>query len=513
MKKKSSLIKGTVTLTLTGIISRIIGFFYRIFLSNTIGAEGMGIYQLIFPVYILCLSLSVIGIQTAISKYTSAKLAANDRNGALNVLYIGMTLAVIPALLLTFLVFQNAQMIALYFLNEPRCEALLRILCFSIPFAAIHSCINGYYYGVKKASIPAISQLIEQIIRVSGVYLIYLIFLEKGITISATLAVIGSVLGEIASALYTITKLLSDHSHDHYKPAAPLSFSKKIMKLSLPLTANRVTVTLLQSWEAILIPTHLKSFGMTNSEALSVYGVLTGMSLPLLLFPSALTNSLSVMLLPNISEAQATKDYTQIKETAAGTIKYCLILGILCTGIFLTFGKRMGLLLFQNVLAGSFLVTLAWICPFLYLTTTLSSILHGLGKTFITFIHNLIGLSIRILFILFCVPKVGIAGYLWGILVSQLLITLLSFYRLNQIVPIKISLQSWCIIPIVSIGAAIGISIYSYILLCHVLPIPELLLVGFSCIILCFIYLLLLYVWGVLPNFTTSFLKKSKNSV
>jgi stage V sporulation protein B len=178
------LLRGTLLLTIAGILSRIMGFFYRIFLANTIGAEGMGIYQLIFPIYSVCFSLCASGLETAISKLTAAKHALGNRQEASGTLKTGLILTLLLSLCSSFVVFYYANTLAIYFLKEPQCVPLLKILAFSIPFGTLHACICGYYFGIHKASVPAFSQLIEQIFRMGCVFLLYRIYLTNKINIS-----------------------------------------------------------------------------------------------------------------------------------------------------------------------------------------------------------------------------------------------------------------------------------------------------------------------------------------
>lgn len=435
MKTQHPIIKGTLILTLTGMLSRVIGFFYRIFLSHTIGAEGMGIYQLIFPIYAICFSLTAAGIQTAISKFAAEYTSMQNKDGVRDTLMVGLVLSVSLSILTGLVLIQNASYISLHLLGEPRCIPLLKIIALSFPFGSIHCCINGYYYGLKKTSVPAFSQLIEQTIRVASVFLICQISIRHNNTMNPSIAVVGIVLGEIASTLYAVTAITWNRkplSFARSSLCVPSKHLKNILTLSLPLTANRVCIGLLQSAEAILIPSRLKLFGLSTSESLSTYGTLTGMALPFILFPSALTNSVAVMLLPTIAEEQASNRIKEIKLTIKKTTKYCILLGVLFTVFFLLFGKMLGMLVFKSILAGKFMIILAWICPFLYLNTTLGSILNGLGKTSRTFIHNILGLGIRILFVLFLIPEFGILGYLWGLLASELSITFLDIWALNR---------------------------------------------------------------------------------
>lgn len=435
MKKAHTLIKGTLLLTITGFASRIIGFYYRVFLSHTIGAVGIGIYQLIFPIYALCFSLTSAGIQTAISRLVAAKNTQHETKTVYRILQVGLFLSIIVSVLTAFFIYISSDFLAKHILLDFRCASLLRIMAFSIPLGTVHSCINGYYYGMKKAGIPAFSQLTEQIVRVFSVYIIYQISLKNHTDISADLAVVGLVFGEFASMLLTITAFNFSYSKEKrikQRATSRIMIGKELISQSIPLTLNRVLINLLQSVEAILIPVQLRLFGLNMEQSLSIYGILTGMALPLILFPSALTNSASVMLLPSIAEAQAGNHARQIRITVERTIIYCLILGLFSTGFFLLLGPTIGIVLFKTKAVGSFLITLSWICPFLYLSTTLSSIVHGLGKTTYAFFYNCVSILIRIIFVLFGIPYFGIKGYLWGLLVSQLLLSLLLICLLKN---------------------------------------------------------------------------------
>lgn len=435
MKKKYPIIQGTIILTLAGFASRFIGFFYRIFLSNTIGAEGMGIYQLIFPIYTICHSFTAAAIQTAISKFVAEYVSAKDNSSSKKILYVGTTLSLALSVMVSVILYELSDEIATYVILESRCAPLLRILALSVPLGSIHSCICGYYYGLKKTTTPAISQLCEQIVRVISVYLIYQIITTNGNVPSPAIAVFGIAIGEAASMLYCLSAILIHFGSINISKMKCKSCYKllvDLLKLSAPLTANRVIINLLVSAEAIYIPNRLHLFGLNVSQALSVYGILTGMALPLVLFPSAITNSVAVMLLPTVAEAHSANQSGIIKKAVNTSLYYSLLLGVISTVIFFIFGDFLGNTIFNSNLAGSFIMTLSFICPFLYITSTLSSILHGLGRTGLSFLFNLVGLGIRIIFVIFIIPIHGIEGYLWGLLISQLIITILYILALKK---------------------------------------------------------------------------------
>ena len=437
MKRNNPLITGTVILTLTGLASRLIGFFYRIFLSNTFGAEGMGIYQLIAPVLALSFALTVSGLQTAISKYVASETTTKDYLTSFRTLLTGFVLAMFLSVVCALCIYCFSEQIAASFLLESRTAPLLRIIALSIPMATVHSCINGYFYGIRKTAIPAVSQLAEQICRVGSVFLIYRVCTQRGMQPTISFAVVGLVIGESASMLVSIVAILirANHVFPKFRAGQALSLRlaasarqyrhivRQLLALSIPLSANRVILNMLQSIEAIYIPNKLMQHGLSNADALGVYGVLTGMSLPLILFPSAITNSISVLLLPVVAEADDSGNHRTISRAILKSLKYCLLLGFACTLFFLLFGRLAGELLFHSALAGSFILTLSFICPFLYLASTLGSILNGLGKTGLTFLYSVLSLLLRLAFVFFAIPSYGIKGYLWGMLASQILQT------------------------------------------------------------------------------------------
>lgn len=427
------LIMGTFILTATGIITRLIGFFYRIGLSRLFGEEGMGIYQLLGPVLSLSFSLTAAGYQTAISKLV-AEQAATEKTPSLRPLALGLSISLPLSLACNAVLFFFADGISLHLLQEPRTAMMLRILSFSVPLSAVHSCINGYFYGVKKAGIPSAAQLLEQLARVGCVYAVSAYCLSQGRTPTVNVAVLGLTVGEFFSMVMTILAVRSPRfvgKRPFTSKALPTqAFAlkapyAKLLSMALPLTANRIVLNLLQSVEAVSIPAKLKAYGYDNVTALSVYGVFTGMAMPFIFFPNALTSSVAVLLLPIISENYALGNMNEVKKATLRTVKYCGLMGFCCMGVFVFLGRWLGTTLFHSPLAGYFITTLGFICPFLYLDTTLSSILQGLGLAGHIFAMNVICLLVRLGFVFFAVPRFGITGYLWGLLASQLTLGLL----------------------------------------------------------------------------------------
>ena len=424
-------IKGTLILTLTGLVSRLMGFFYRIFLSHTIGAQGVGIYQLTLPVHAIVLAACCMGIQAAISRLCASFTALGKEKESRDALLLGTFLSMALCGLLSFLVYWNADFVASALLKEPRTAVLLRILAFSFPFAALNYCVNCFYYARKTTGIPAFILLLEQTSRIGSTYVIYLILISQKKEITPVIAAGGALFSELTATAACMLALGLDFSRENYKPVTGLlrrilrvffcmskgahrnsssavkyishiqpasvknntatsinALIKEIAQIAVPHSVNRLLLTSLSGIEMVLIPQRLLLAGINRTDSLSVYGIFTGMALPLILFPATLTNSASVML---------------------------------------------GNFLFHSETAGIYIRTLAFICPFLYTNTALESILNGLGRPDACLFHNIAGVCIRIGFVFFSIPVLGIRGYFYGMLLSQLVLTLLHFIYLNRL--------------------------------------------------------------------------------
>ena len=464
-KQKNShpLIAGTLILSGAGLFTRLLGFYNRIYLSRLIGAKEMGIYQLIFPVYMIGFSCCCHGIELALSQMIAS--SKENSTARQEMIRTGISLSLIISFLFSLLIYHYADFISLILLKEEKCALCLKLMAPVLPFTAIRCCLHGYYLGLKKTLVPAAGQLIEQIVRV---FIIWLIAESYGSqqTFTAALAVCGMVIGELAGTIYTYisykiqihTELSGNKStflfqkssphdtkskhHSHMQPNPTYSkrstshphlpYGKELCKKALPLTASKLSLTIFSSVESIAIPFMLTTYYHNRTLALSLYGVLTGMALPFILFPSTLTNALSLMLLPAVSEAASSGNKKQIQNTIKKTVSLCLTLGFTALLFFFFFGKKIGLYVFHEQTAGDFLFILSFLCPFLYLSSSGTSILNGLGYMKESFFYHIVSIFIRILFILFLIPRIGIQGYLYGLLTAYLLLTFLQWNKIRR---------------------------------------------------------------------------------
>ena len=415
---KSNIFKGTIILTVSVFITRIIGFFFRIFLTKHIGAEGLGIFQLIFPVQIICYALCGAGFEMAISKYVSSCQRKHPEKCG-EYLKNGLFMSLICSLITGFLVFINSEFISERLILEPRCLLLVKVLSFSVPFASIHACFCGYFLGLKNTRVSAVSGIIEQLVRVVSTTLIIMVLVSNGFKASPLMAVIGTVAGEVASSsycLYYYKKRVKRRYNSHLSG----KYIGEIIKMGFPISLNKLMLSILQSIQSVLIPAMLIRYGCSIKEALSIYGILLGLIIPLISFPGAFINSLSLLLLPTVSEAESNGSLVNITSSIKKITKICFIFGLICSLMFINFSKLISIILFKTDYS-YYIKTIGIVCPFMFTNTVLTSVINGLGKTHVTFIHNLAISLLQIISIVILVPEIGIAGYITGVIISSVM--------------------------------------------------------------------------------------------
>ena len=443
---KHSIIKGTLILTIAGILSRLLGFYNRIFLTNLFGARELGVYQMIFPVYMVIFSFCCQGIQTALTRQV-ARPDFDSIHSRTCLLRCATLISTGLSILCSLFVYCGADWISLQLLHSMECASCLRILSAAFPFVSVKGCLTGYYIGIQKSGATAWSQLLEQIAKIGSVYLLASILFQ--VEPKAYFGVYGIVAGEIISCLWMIGCYFREHRHQKlttgtcrsWSSDSGIHYQKELLKDALPLTTNRLSLTALQGLEAILIPHMLNIYYQDGDASLILFGTLTGMVLPCIMFPTTLTSSLATMLLPAISSEYNQEHLNSIRNIIKKSTWFCIMIGIASSSFLLLLGKWIGKLLFSSSTAGELLFQFALLCPFIYLSSCLASIINGLGKAAVNLLYSILGIGIRIGFILWLVPNIGLTGYMWGMMVSYLLQTGLLIYTIYRQISVRNTLS------------------------------------------------------------------------
>lgn len=451
---RQTIIKGALILTIANVITRIIGFFYRIYMAKTIGAEGMGLYQLITPLYMLVWSVSSSGLSTTMSKLTAQEKARGAIGNVKRILHYSLFAAVSIAFLFSLVTYNFSEFIAEIIVKDIRTALSLRIISICFPFMAAGSILRGYYLGLQNTTISAISQVLEQSVRMVVIYLLAGVFIPKGLEYACGAAVCGMAAGEIISFLYVFIYYIIKRKKYSKPIISPRGAVVMIAAMAVPLTLNRMVGSLFSTAENLLMPQQLQVFGMPQAEAISLLGRLTGMAMPLITFPSSLLTALATATMPAISESYALNNHTRIKSTLHQSLTITAIISAFTTGMFIAFPTELGNLIYSQTQIGKMLKTLAILCPFMYTQVTMSAVLNGLGEQLFIFKTGLFSSIVNICAICFAIPFYGIEGFIYPWIINSISTTFMTIYRVNKVLNINIPIIRQYIKPALAITAA-----------------------------------------------------------
>ncbi|MBM6828314.1 polysaccharide biosynthesis protein [Anaerotignum lactatifermentans] len=431
---KKQLIQSTIILTFANLFTKFLGFYYRIYMSEAIGAEGMGLYQLIMPLYALAWSVTSSGFTTTVSRLTARESARGETGNMGRIVKQALGMCLVLSAAAGAILFFGAEQISAGILHDGRAALSLRLLAFAIPLMAAGSCLRGFFMGLQQMQVPALSQVLEQIVRLLTIFLLADLFVPLGLSYACFAAVCGIFAGETLSFGFTLFSYLRFKRRRKLIKRPSLSSRSAafvILSMALPLAATRISSSLLSAAENILIPGRLQAYGYSAEKSLALYGELTGMAMPLLLLPSAFLMAASTSLVPEITQSCAAGQSRRLSRTVSASLLFTSVISVGAACFFAVFPKEICYLIYGKPELGRLLLPLAFLCPLLYGQTTLSGLLNGLGEHIFLFWSHILSSAITIAFVWFAMPIYGISAFLAGWFLSLLLTTALALLRLK----------------------------------------------------------------------------------
>ncbi len=420
MKRK--FVSGVIILTLSSFLIKIIGFVTRIYMSNIMGAEGTGLYQLILSVYAVGASFAVSGISVAVCTLTGAKPSASEK-----ILKSGLLITLTTGLTASLICFLFAEKIALL-MGDIRGAVSLRIVAFCFPFISVFACLTGYFNGKSMVRIPVTGQIVEQAARIITVLFLVEKAMDKGIAAACAAASVGILAGEGISCLFIVRAYFKRRTYNKVSE----SYKRKLLSLSIPAALGGYFNSVLHTAENILIPLMLALFGMSHSESVSSLGVIKGMAAPIAYFPNILISSVATVILPAVSYASERGRTGRIKTSADALFRLCFLSGGFFAAFFCSFGEEICMLLYKNSQAGKVLSILGLITPFLYINMVSGSVLFGLGLQKKSLAISILEGVIRLSLVTLCVPMFGINGYLFSVIISDIFACVLNIFAISK---------------------------------------------------------------------------------
>lgn len=423
-----NLIQSTIILFLSNVVVRILGFFYKIFLSRTLDSSSLGIYYMIFNFLMICIALTTTGIPTALSCLVSNKSALKDKHSS-NVLFIStLYISFFISLFISLFVSFNSKYFAFTLIKNQSLNILVLAICPAIVLITISNVLRGYYYGLKDVIVPAVGQIVEQVSRILFVYLI--IMFLKNDYINCYIALLGVSIGEIVNIIYISSCLYKNSNlYNKYTISIKDFYTSSIdtLKMSIPITCNRMSNILLNTISSMIIPSRLALSGITYTQSLNIYGVISGMVIPFIYLPFTLSSALVVNLIPSISQEVTLHNHKNVIKKISYSLLLTFLVGGFCSILFYFFSDKLCLLMFNNKLAGTYLKSMCIVPLFLSLNHTLSAILQSIRKEVACSIITVIGMIIQLsaLYFLLPIPSINILAYTYTMTIVSIFTCLL----------------------------------------------------------------------------------------
>lgn len=449
--QKKQFIKNGIILTVTTLIIRIIGMWFRIYMSGKIGAEGIGLYQLVLTVYVFFVTITTSGMNLTVTRLVTDLIVQNEFSKAKYVTYKCLIASVLISIAFGICLFSFSNFIGINFLKDERTVLSLKILAPSLPFMAFSACLRGYFYARRKILRTSGEQLLEQVIEISIFVFIFTFFSPNNLTYACCAVVIGTTAAEFISFFYSLVLYVADLRTFRCKSEKVSHLARKIVPIAVPVTASSCLRSGLSAVENTLIPSGLKKYGADYTRALSQYGLVSGMAMPVLTFPSVFIMPFATLIIPELSQASIEKRVNGIHHIAEKMFRLTLLYSLPVMVIFMFFAKQLGVAVYNSYEAGLYITLLAPVIPLMYLDSVVDGMLKGLNEQVSYLVYNIIDSIIRVILTYMLLPKLGIWGVIIVIIVSELLNTTLSVAKLLKVTNMHLMVFDWIIRPLICI--------------------------------------------------------------
>ena len=457
MASQRTLLHGAIVLIIAGFINRVIGFLYRIFAVRVVGPEGIGLYEMVIPVYTLLLVVTTAGVPLAISKLVAEQVSLGNIREVRKIFRVSLVFLICAGSFSVLLLLCSISFLVGNIFSDPRVYWCLLTLAPAILITSISSAFRGYYQGLQEMVPPALGQVLEQIVRVSvGVYLATSL-LPYGTEYAVAGLACGTVLGETSGLLFLIFMYASKKKQVQLnknfisrKTSSTAAILSSIFTFAIPVSFSRLINSLLLTLQAILIPLRLQAAGHTLRQATEIYGQFSGIALALLGLPSIITFSLATTLVPATSEAMAKNNLVLLKVRCKKALQVSLIVGLPAAIVFFLLSTQLCQIIFNTPQAGIPLRILSFGCIFLYLAQTSSGILQGLGRVGTVLGNSIAGAVCNIIFIFLLtgLPTYGIRGTAIAMNIGWAIIAVLNLYSVSSLTGVTFSWRDFFIIPL-----------------------------------------------------------------
>lgn len=421
---------------ISSLILQIIRLIFNIYVSNKITTEALGVFQLIIATYMFGITLASSGINIACTRVISEEFALGNDYGVKKAANKCIKISIFLSLIASFIFYINSDFIVKYCFENKVSENIVYLICLALPLISVSSAISGYFVAVRRVYKNVFGQFLEQISKIIAIVILFKLYANSGLLEDICFALIlGDVISEMLSFTYLIIVYIFDINY-HFstlKSSSNQNFLSRICRILIPVALTSYIKSGISTVKQLIIPSSLQKNGKNSEEALSDYGIISGMAMPIVMFPATFLIAVAGLLIPEFSRYYVKQDYKKIKLYTDKLLIGAFLFACFLTIIFWFFGDNLGMAIYHNEEVGVYIKLFSLLIPFMYVDIIIDNILKGLDAQTNVMIINIIDLIVSTVFILFFVPILGIKGYIFSIFISEILNLSLSLYKLLKL--------------------------------------------------------------------------------
>lgn len=428
------LIVNTAMMTSASLLMRCIAMGFQGYLSGRIGAAGIGLYQLVMSVELLASTFAISGIRFAVTRLVSEELGMGRAGGVHGAMVRSALYALIFGSAAMLLLTRFAELVGFLWIGDARTVMSLRILAFGLPCLALSSVISGYFTACGRIWKPSLVHLIEQ----CAVVVFVALFLERApegdIELSCAAVCAGVTASDMLSLALMLAFYLGDRRKYGSRTGESIRLTGRMLSVALPLAVSAYARSALSTLEHLLVPRGFRKSGLSADAALAGYGVIQGMAMPVLSFPSCLLSSLAENVIPELTGAQVRGEREKIRREVRSLLTMSLLFAIAVAFALFVTSDFIGSALFASSEAGKYIRLLAPLIPAMYVDMVVDGCLKGLGQQVWSMGINILDAGLGVLLVYTLLPIGALDAYIGIIYFNELLNLALSAARLRRAV-------------------------------------------------------------------------------
>lgn len=431
--KRTRLIYNTVLLTGSSLLMSCIGMAFQVWLVGHIGSTGIGLYQLTLSVTNLLATFAVSGIRFAATRLVSEELGLENTGGIGSAmrrcLGYGLFFGLAAAALLWFL----AEPLGFLWIGDARTVMSLEISALGMPCISLCAAISGYFTACGRVWKPTVIHLIEQLVGIALVAFCLKLVPAGDIEKSCAAVTLGRLAADVLSLGLMLLAYYTDRRWHYSEDGDGFTLTGRMLKIALPLAVSAYARSALSTLQHLLVPRGLKAAGYSANGALAGYGVIQGMVLPIIFFPSCIMAALAELIVPELTEAQVRRDAAGIKRAVVNLVRMSFAFSAAVACFMFVFSKQLGLAVYKSAEAGAYIRLLAPLIPIMYSDMTVDGCLKGLGQQVWSMGINIADALLGLALVWWLLPRYALTAYIGIIYFTELFNFVLSVLRLRRI--------------------------------------------------------------------------------